>query len=113
MHLLTRARKDGREPRRPVHVPGNGGRICLAPRVVKYRQDSQDRGMIKRSDILILGLSAGVIGSLGGGMMLGLGMALVMAGANIGWLLLLPAAPAGGLAGWVLARKLAKDVPPG
>lgn len=69
--------------------------------------------MVKRSDILMLGLSAGVTGSLVGGMMLGLGMALVMAGANIGWLLLLPAAPAGGVAGWVLARRLAKDAPQG
>ncbi len=67
--------------------------------------------MIKRSDIIMLGLSAGVTGSLVGGMMLGLGMALVLAGANIGWLLLLPAAPAGGLAGWVLARKLARALP--
>jgi hypothetical protein len=68
--------------------------------------------MVQRSDILMLGLSAGVTGSLVGGMMLGLGMALVIAGANMGWLLLLPAAPAGGLAGWVLARKLARDLPP-
>ncbi len=65
--------------------------------------------MIKRSEILMLGLSAGVTGSLVGGMMLGLGIALVVAGANIGWLLLLPAAPAGGLAGWVLARRLARE----
>jgi hypothetical protein len=63
--------------------------------------------MIKRSDILILGLSAGVTGSLVGGLMLGLGMNLIIAGANIGWLLLLPAAPAGGLAGWFLSRRLA------
>ena len=69
--------------------------------------------MIKRSDVVMLGLSAGVTGSLLGGMMLGLGMALVMAGANIGWLLVLPAAPAGGVAGWMLARRLARDVPEG
>ena len=69
--------------------------------------------MIKRSDIVMLGLSAGVTGSLLGGMMLGVGMALVSAGANIGWLLVLPAAPAGGVAGWMLARRLARDVPEG
>jgi len=69
--------------------------------------------MIKRSDIVMLGLSAGVTGSLLGGMMLGVGMALVVAGANIGWLLVLPAAPAGGVAGWMLARRLARDVPEG
>lgn len=63
--------------------------------------------MITRGDIIVLGLSAGVIGSLVGGLMLGIGMNLVIAGANIGWLLLLPAAPAGGIAGLVLGRRLA------
>ncbi len=63
--------------------------------------------MITRGDIIVLGLSAGVIGSLVGGLMLGIGMNLVIAGANIGWLLLLPAAPAGGIVGLVLGRRLA------
>jgi hypothetical protein len=63
--------------------------------------------MVTRADILVLGLSAGVSGSLVGGLMLGIGMNLVTAGVNIGWLLLLPAAPAGGLVGWLLARRLA------
>ncbi len=66
--------------------------------------------MITRGDIIMLGLSAGVIGSLVGGLMLGIGMSLVVAGANIGWLLLLPGAPAGGIAGWVLARRLARQI---
>lgn len=69
--------------------------------------------MIKRSDILMLGLSAGVTGGLVGGIMLGIGMNLVTAGANIGWLLLLPGAPASGIAGWILARRLAKQVDEG
>jgi hypothetical protein len=64
-------------------------------------------GMIERSDILYLGLAAGVIGSLLGGMMLGIGMNLIIAGAPVGWLLLLPAAPAGAIPGWVLAKRLA------
>jgi hypothetical protein len=63
--------------------------------------------MITRDDIVYLGLSAGVIGSLVGGMMLGIGIVLIMAGSPIGWLLLLPAAPAGGIPGWLLARRLA------
>jgi hypothetical protein len=67
--------------------------------------------MIKRSDIVYLGLASGVIGSLVGGMMLGVGMALIIAGAPIGWLLLLPAAPAGGIPGWLLARRLARSLP--
>jgi len=69
--------------------------------------------MIKRSDILMLGLSAGVTGGLVGGIMLGIGMNLIIAGANIGWLLLLPGAPASGIAGWILARRLAKQASEG
>ena len=68
--------------------------------------------MIKRSDILMLGLSAGVIGGLVGGMLLGMGIGLLSAGAPAGWLLLIPAAPLGGLPGYVLAKRLAKTLPP-
>jgi hypothetical protein len=63
--------------------------------------------MIKRSDIIWLGVSAGVTGSLIGGMMLGVGMDLIVNGQPWGWLLLLPAAPAAAVPGWLLARKLA------
>jgi hypothetical protein len=66
--------------------------------------------MINRSDIIWLGVAAGVTGSLVGGMMLGIGMDLIIAGAPIGWLLLLPAAPAAALPGWLLARKLAREL---
>lgn len=64
--------------------------------------------MVTREEILVLGLTAGVTGSLVGGLMLGIGMGLVVNGAHIGWLLILPGGPVGGLLGWVLARKLAK-----
>jgi len=67
--------------------------------------------MITRSDILILGLTAGVIGSLVGGLMLGIGLGLAVNGAHAGWLLVLPAAPVSGLLGYALARKLAKQLP--
>lgn len=67
--------------------------------------------MVTRSEILVLGLTAGVIGSLVGGMMLGIGMGLIVQGAHIGWLLALPGAPAGGLVGLLLARRLAKQRP--
>jgi hypothetical protein len=67
--------------------------------------------MINRSDILYLGLASGVIGSLVGGMLLGVGMSLIIAGAPVGWLLLLPAAPAGAIPGWVLAKRLAARLP--
>jgi len=66
--------------------------------------------MITRSDILVLGLTAGVIGSLVGGLMLGVGLGLVIGGQHLGWLLVLPAAPTAGALGYILARKLAKKL---
>jgi hypothetical protein len=63
--------------------------------------------MVSRNDIVYLGLAAGVTGCLFGGMLLGLGMSLIIGGAPVGWLFLLPAAPAGGIPGWVLAKRLA------
>ncbi len=66
--------------------------------------------MIQRSEIIWLGVSAGVMGCLLGGMMLGVGIFLLSGGANGGWLLLLPAAPVGAVPGWLLARKLARQL---
>ena len=66
--------------------------------------------MVSRSDILVLGLTAGVVGSLVGGLMLYAGLALVMAGNHAGWVFALPAAPAGGGIGLLLARKLARQL---
>ncbi len=68
--------------------------------------------MVRRNDIIYLGLASGVIGSLVGGIMLGMGMSLIIGGAPIGWLLLLPAAPAGGIPGWIMAKRLAAALPP-
>jgi hypothetical protein len=66
--------------------------------------------MITRADLLMLGIASGVSGGLIGGMMLGVGMFLAANGANIGWLLMLPAAPASALVGWILARRLAQHL---
>ena len=66
--------------------------------------------MVSRSDILWLGVASGVTGSLIGGMMLGIGMDLIVNGQPWGWLLLLPAAPASALPGWMLARKLVRQI---
>ena len=68
--------------------------------------------MVSRGDILVLGITAGVSGSLIGGLMLYAGLALIVGGVNLGWLLLLPAAPAGGIVGWVMGRRLAAQLPP-
>lgn len=73
-------------------------------------RSAYSRTMVTRSDILVLGLTAGVIGSLVGGLMLYTGLALVMAGNHAGWVFALPAAPAGGGLGLLLARKLAAKV---
>lgn len=69
--------------------------------------------MICRGDILMLGISAGVFGSLTGGVLLFAGMELIASGANIGWVLMLPAAPLGATVGWIMARRLAAQLPPG
>ncbi len=66
--------------------------------------------MVTRAEILILGLTAGVLGSLVGGLMLGVGLGLAVNGAHVGWLLVLPAAPVAGLLGYVLARRLARQL---
>jgi hypothetical protein len=66
--------------------------------------------MITRGDMLMLGIASGVTGGLVGGMLLGVGMFLAANGANAGWLLMLPAAPASGLIGWLLARRLARQL---
>ncbi|MBI0433446.1 hypothetical protein [Roseomonas sp. KE0001] len=67
--------------------------------------------MVSRSEILILGLTAGVAGSLVGGLMLGIGLGLVVNGVHAGWVLVLPAAPVAGLLGYALARRLARRLP--
>ncbi len=66
--------------------------------------------MVTREEILVLGLTAGTVGCLVGGLMLGIGLGLVVNGAHAGWVLVLPAAPIGGGLGYLLARKLAKQV---
>jgi hypothetical protein len=68
--------------------------------------------MISRGDILMLGISAGVIGSLTGGLLLYAGMALVASGANVGWLMVLPAVLVAATIGWIMGRRLAAQLPP-
>lgn len=66
--------------------------------------------MITRGDVIWLGVSAGVIGSLVGGMLLGIGMSMIIESQPLGWLLLLPGAPVAAIPGWLLARKLANQL---
>ncbi len=66
--------------------------------------------MITRGDILWLGIASGVTGGLIGGLMLGIGMDLIVNGQPLGWLLLAPGAPASGIIGWLMARRLAGEL---
>lgn len=66
--------------------------------------------MVTREEILVLGLTAGVVGCLVGGLMLGVGLGLAVQGAHVGWVLVLPEAPVAGGLGYLLARKLARQL---
>lgn len=66
--------------------------------------------MVSRSDIIWLGVAASVTGSLVGGILLGIGMDLITVGQPFGWVLLLPAAPISALPGWLLARRLVRQL---
>lgn len=87
-------------------LPSRGLRYS-AGGLVSARARPYHSVMVTRADIIWLGISAGVIGSLVGGMMLGIGMSLIISGEPHGWLLLLPGAPASAIPGWLLARRLA------
>ena len=66
--------------------------------------------MVSNSDLMWLGVVSSVIGCLLGGMMLGIGLSLVVAGAPVGWLIMLPGAPVSAGVGWLLARRLAQQL---
>ena len=63
--------------------------------------------MITRADILVLGLSAAIIGGLVGGILLFAGMSLVMGGQNAGWIAMLLSSPICGAIGYWMAKRLA------
>jgi hypothetical protein len=66
--------------------------------------------MVTRGDIVFLGSASGVSGCLIGGMMLGIGMDLIVNGQPLGWLIMLPGAPVSAIPGWLLGRKLARQL---
>jgi hypothetical protein len=66
--------------------------------------------VIQRQDIIWLGVSAGVTGGLVGGLMLGIGLAMVVNKIYGGFIFIIPGAPASGLIGWLLARRLASQL---
>jgi hypothetical protein len=66
--------------------------------------------VVQRGDILWLGVAGGVAGGLVGGLMLGIGMDLIVNGQPLGWLIMLPGAPASAMPGWLMARRLADQL---
>jgi hypothetical protein len=67
--------------------------------------------MITRNDLLWLGIASGTSGGLIGGLMLGIGMDLVVNGQALGLLLVVPGAPVSAVIGWLMARRLAQQLP--
>lgn len=66
--------------------------------------------MVERGDLIWLGVASGVTGGLIGGLLLGIGIAMMLAGLNSGLLLICIGAPASGLIGWLMARRLAQQL---
>ena len=66
---------------------------------------------ISRGDIIWLGVASGTTGGLLGGMVLGIGIAMMLSGLPIGLLLICIGAPASALVGWLLARRLSRRFP--
>ena len=66
--------------------------------------------MVNRGDILWLGISSGVTGGLIGGLLLGVGMDLMVNGQPLGLILITIGGPASGLIGWLLARRLSRQL---
>ena len=66
--------------------------------------------MITRGDILWLGIASGVSGGLIGGSMLGVGMTLALQGAPIGLVLICIGGPSSALIGWLMSRRLARQL---
>jgi hypothetical protein len=66
--------------------------------------------MINRGEIIWLGVASGVTGGMIGGMFLGIGIAMMLEGVYVGLLLICIGAPCSGLIGWLMARRLAKQI---
>ena len=69
------------------------------------------QGMINRGEIIWLGVASGVTGAIFGGVLLGLGIAMMLEGIHVGLLLICVGVPCSPLVGWLMARRLAKQLP--
>ena len=66
--------------------------------------------MINRGDIIWLGVASGVTGGIIGGMLLGIGISMMLSGIYFGLILICIGGPASALIGWLMARRLAKQL---
>ncbi len=67
--------------------------------------------MVTRGDLIWMGVAAGVSGGLIGGLLIAVGLALLLKHTLLGFLVVLPAAPIACLPGYVMARRLADQLP--
>ena len=101
----------GPDPEGLSTFPAVGAGLTRVGAGCQTRRGAADMRMIKRGDIIWLGLASGVTGGLIGGMMLGIGIAMMIEGIYAGLLLVCIGGPASGLIGWLMARRLAKQLP--
>lgn len=66
--------------------------------------------MVTRGEILWLGIASGTTGGMIGGGMLGVGMSLAVNGQPWGILLVCVGAPASAVIGWLMARRLGRQL---
>ncbi len=68
------------------------------------------QGMVNRGELLWLGIASGVIGGMTGGVMLAIGLVLINDGQHFGIVWMLVSVPGSSLFGWLMARRLAKQL---
>lgn len=66
--------------------------------------------MLTRRDVIWLGIASALSGSVVGGVVLAIGIALVLGGQPAGIVLVCAGAPLSMLIGWLLGRRLAREV---
>ena len=66
--------------------------------------------MVTRADILMLGITSSVSGGLIAGLLFGIGLGELLEGIHLGLILIVVAAPMSASIGWLMARRLAKQL---
>ena len=66
--------------------------------------------MVSRADLLMLGITSSISGGLIAGLLFGIGLGMMLAGVHFGLVLIVIAAPLSASVGWLMARRLAKQL---